>query len=101
MSCATNASELWCFVKKSYVAPEVLLRKEYGMKVDIWTIGIICYLMLGGFLPFDHPSEEKEIIRQTLDDDVPFPRTIWDKYSSDVKTFVKSNFVSRSFVKRY
>ena len=48
---------------KSYVAPEVLLEKPYNKTVDIWSIGIIAYLLLTGFLPFDDEESEKEIIR--------------------------------------
>eukprot|EP00808_Paulinella_micropora_P008148 g82545.t1 len=36
----------------SYVAPEILNRKKYGPKVDIWALGIILYRVLSGELPF-------------------------------------------------
>ena len=35
-----------------FMAPEVLLGKEYGRKVDVWSIGTIFYEMLTGFVPF-------------------------------------------------
>jgi serine/threonine protein kinase len=47
----------------SYVAPEILLEKPYTKSVDLWSIGIITYLMLSGFLPFDDESSEREIAR--------------------------------------
>jgi hypothetical protein len=31
--------------------------------VDSWGIGIITYLILAGFLPFDHETDESEIAR--------------------------------------
>ena len=73
----------------SYVAPEVLKQKYYGREVDIWSIGIITYLLLCGCLPFDDEKSEKEIVRQTIEDPVPYYPRIWKKLSSEAKNFVE------------
>lgn len=60
-----NESSLDPFGTLSYVAPEVLLQKPYGKEVDLWSLGVITYLMLSRVLPFDD-EDDKEIARQTI-----------------------------------
>ena len=73
----------------SFVAPEVLQGKPYDKSVDLWSIGIITFLLLCGYLPCDDKHSEREIARQTIQDPVPFESKIWNKYSSEAKNFVE------------
>merc|ERR1712032_1609454 len=35
-----------------YLAPEVIKQEEYGREIDIWSVGVVCYVILSGSLPF-------------------------------------------------
>ena len=74
----------------SYVAPEILTGKPYNFKVDLFAIGIITYLLLTGFLPFDDENSEKEVARQTIFEPTPFPSTVWKNISIEGKMFVNN-----------
>lgn len=50
------------FGTMSYAAPEILSQKPYSIEVDIWALGVLSYLMVAGYLPFDDKSE-KEVAR--------------------------------------
>ncbi|KAM3689988.1 hypothetical protein ACB098_09G089600 [Castanea mollissima] len=57
----------------AYVAPEVINRKGYdGSKADIWSCGVILYVLLAGYLPF-HDSNLMEMYRKIGKGDFKFP----------------------------
>ena len=84
----------------SFVAPEVLQGKPYDKSVDLWSIGIITFLLLCGYLPFDDKHSEREIARQTIQDPVPYEEKIWSKYSPEAKIFV-DGLLQKKPEKRY
>ena len=84
----------------SFVAPEVLQGKPYDKSVDIWSIGIIAFLLLCGYLPFDDKHSEREIARQTIQDPVPYDNKIWSKISPEAKQFV-DGLLQKKPEKRY
>ncbi|KAL0288126.1 UNVERIFIED_CONTAM: Calcium-dependent protein kinase [Sesamum calycinum] len=70
-----------------YVAPEVLKRKS-GPESDVWSIGVITYILLCGRRPFWDKTEDgifKEVLRNKPD----FRRKPWPGISNAAKDFVK------------
>ncbi|CAB4263692.1 unnamed protein product [Prunus armeniaca] len=70
-----------------YMAPEVL-RRNYGPEVDVWSAGVILYILLCGVPPFWAESEEgiaQAIVRGSID----FEREAWKKVSDEAKELVK------------
>ncbi|XP_076919559.1 calcium-dependent protein kinase 28-like [Bidens hawaiensis] len=74
-----------------YVAPEVLKRKS-GPESDVWSIGVITYILLCGRRPFWDKSENgifKEVLRNKPD----FRRKPWPNVSPSAIDFVKKLLV--------
>ena len=71
-----NESSVDPFGTMSYVAPEILLAKPYGKEVDVWSLGVITYLLLCQVLPFDD-EDKSEIARQTIQDAPDFAFEPW------------------------
>jgi len=72
-----------------YVAPEVLQNKGYDSgAVDIWSVGVILYILLCGFPPF-YEEALPALFDQILNARYDFPSPWWDKVSVDAKTLVQ------------
>eukprot|EP01105_Mastigella_eilhardi_P022488 TRINITY_DN5531_c0_g1_i2.p1 TRINITY_DN5531_c0_g1~~TRINITY_DN5531_c0_g1_i2.p1 ORF type:complete len:353 (+),score=121.94 TRINITY_DN5531_c0_g1_i2:91-1149(+) len=78
-----------------YAAPEVLTNQgSYGMEVDMWSVGVITYVLLCGYPPFfvednDHAALFRLIIAAEYD----FPPQEWDSISSEAKDFIRALLV--------
>lgn len=70
-----------------YVAPEVLHR-SYSSEADIWSIGVITYILLCGSRPF-WARTESGIFRSVLRADPNFHDAPWPSVSPEAKDFVK------------
>ena len=76
-----------------YMAPEVLMGMDYNFSPDVWSIGVIAYLLLTGYLPFDDEESDKEVIRKTLFESIPFDNDSWKNISHQAKDFIKKILV--------
>ncbi|KAJ6299493.1 hypothetical protein OIU76_020458 [Salix suchowensis] len=69
-----------------YMAPEVL-KRNYGPEVDVWSAGVILYILLCGVPPFWAETEQgvaQAIIRSVID----FKRDPWPRVSDNAKDLV-------------
>lgn len=80
-----------------YVAPEVLHR-SYSLEGDIWSIGVITYILLCGSRPF-WARTESGIFRAVLRADPSFDDLPWPSMSQEAKDFVK-RLLNKDYRKR-
>ncbi|CAI9760900.1 unnamed protein product [Fraxinus pennsylvanica] len=74
-----------------YVAPEVLC-KCYGPEADVWSAGVMIYILLCGVPPFWGESEQ-EIFEEVLHGDIDFSSDPWPNISESAKDLVKKMLV--------
>ncbi|KAH9621364.1 hypothetical protein KSS87_005751 [Heliosperma pusillum] len=82
-----------------YVAPEVLAGREYNEKVDVWSAGVILYIMLGGVPPFIGETVE-DTFEAVLRANLRFPPRIFRSVSPSAKDLIRKMLckdVSRRF----
>lgn len=80
-----------------YVAPEVLHR-SYGTEADMWSIGVIAYILLCGSRPF-WARTESGIFRAVLKADPSFDEAPWPSLSPEAIDFVK-RLLNKDYRKR-
>ena len=63
----------------TYVAPEILDESGYGLEVDNWAIGVICYILLCGFPPFRSSNhDQEELFDKILRGDYEYLQPFWN-----------------------
>lgn len=69
----------WAVGTKCYMAPEVTAGSGYGKPVDMYSIGVIIYVLLCGYLPIDPDNGITEL---------EYPEKEWEEISPEVKTLI-------------
>ena len=81
-----------------YVAPEIINGK-HDYKCDIWSLGVLMYILLSGYMPFPGKSSD-EILVNVLKAKYTFVMSEWDSVSSEAKDLI-SHLLVKNPKKRY
>jgi serine/threonine protein kinase len=57
-----------------YASPELVEKKKYNSKIDVWNVGVMAYELLCGRVPFEIRSEE-DLYKVVLEE-IHFPKSI-------------------------
>eukprot|EP00758_Cryptobia_borreli_P002531 Tbor_TRINITY_DN3101_c0_g1::TRINITY_DN3101_c0_g1_i1::g.14750::m.14750/K04515/CAMK2; calcium/calmodulin-dependent protein kinase (CaM kinase) II len=92
---ATRIPGQSCCGSPSYIAPEVIRvgylrtqREPYDGKCDIWSLGIITFILLSGKMPFQDRNFKK-VFQRIIKNQWAFSGEIWDSVSYEAKSFIK------------
>jgi len=72
----------------AYVAPEIISGKLYGTSVDMWSFGVICYILLCGYPPFHHQNQN-QLFRIVKRGEFKFDSPYWDPVSAGAKDLIR------------
>uniref|UniRef100_A0A4W3GUT8 Calcium/calmodulin-dependent protein kinase type IV n=1 Tax=Callorhinchus milii TaxID=7868 RepID=A0A4W3GUT8_CALMI len=76
-----------------YCAPEILRGCAYGPGVDMWSVGVITYILLCGFEPFFDARGDQYMYSRILNCDYEFVSPWWDDVSVNAKDLVRKLIV--------
>lgn len=71
-----------------YIAPEILAKKPYDFSCDLWSCGVILYLLLSGSPPFKGTSNH-EIFNNITEGNFDLENGVWEEISKEAKSLVR------------
>jgi serine/threonine protein kinase len=82
-----------------YVAPEILTAESYDKSVDMWSVGVIIYILLSGYPPF-YADSAPALFKKIMDVKYDFDDSVWDDISDSAKDLIR-NLLVKDPSKRY
>jgi calcium/calmodulin-dependent protein kinase I len=82
-----------------YVAPEILNKAPHGKPSDMWSVGVIMYILLGGYPPF-HDENKKKLYALIKAADFEFHEDYWSNVSDEAKDLI-TRLLTLDTKKRY
>jgi calcium/calmodulin-dependent protein kinase (CaM kinase) II/calcium/calmodulin-dependent protein kinase I len=73
----------------TYVSPEIIQRHHYGTKTDMWSVGIILYILLGGYPPFVE-DDQRALFRKICISDFEFHQEFFSRVSNGARALISS-----------
>eukprot|EP00548_Thalassiothrix_antarctica_P001936 CAMPEP_0194146890 /NCGR_PEP_ID=MMETSP0152-20130528/22213_1 /TAXON_ID=1049557 /ORGANISM="Thalassiothrix antarctica, Strain L6-D1" /LENGTH=690 /DNA_ID=CAMNT_0038847539 /DNA_START=71 /DNA_END=2143 /DNA_ORIENTATION=+ len=73
----------------AFVAPEILLGAKYSQQVDMWSVGVLLFLLLGGYPPFQDENHH-DLFRKIRAADYIFHESYWEHVSIEAKQLISS-----------
>lgn len=83
----------------NYVAPEILMQRGYGKQVDVWSLGVILYILLCGYPPF-YDESDAVLFEMIMKGKFEFDERYWGEISKDAKNLI-TNMLQVDPIKRY
>jgi serine/threonine protein kinase len=70
-----------------FSAPEILQLEPISLAADIWSLGVLAYVLLTGFSPFGGDTDQ-ETLRNITTAPLDFPAELFEGVSEDAKAFI-------------
>lgn len=71
-----------------YVAPEIVNKEPYGKAADMWAIGVITYILLGGYPPFQDDGKQSILFANIKSGNYRFDKEYWAHISPEAQHLI-------------
>jgi calcium/calmodulin-dependent protein kinase I len=73
----------------AFVAPEILVGSNYHEEIDMWSVGVLLFLLIGGYPPYQD-EHHRGLFRKIRAADYIFHESYWEHVSVDAKVLISS-----------